>query len=166
MVICEPPCPCVRFFIGEAVEHTFLGTAAGDPHRLLAGTLPLFELRSLQVPLLTQRSSVCLKDLPLRDPQGDGLARRCADLAKELFGTKVGKRKLEEFHRIEASSDYALTFVLLGGEIVLRNLAWKETAYRRVCVHVEETSGEEWVPWGRRIYRLLLLAASQKIRWR
>ena len=165
MVVCEPPCPCVRFFIGEAVEHTFLGTAAGDPHRLLARTLPLFELRSLQVPLLTQQPSVCLKDLPLRRPQIDGLARCCALLAAELFRTKVGKRKLDEF-TVEESSDYVLTFVLLEGEIVLRSRAWTETAYRSVCVHMEETSGEEWVPWGRRIYRLLLLAASQNIRRR
>jgi hypothetical protein len=123
--------------------------------------MPLFELHSIQVPLLPDQRLVCLRDIRVRvcERKQDGLAQCCAQIAHKLFQqTKVGKRKLEEF-RTAASDDYLLPFVLLGEEFVLRKSAWEETAYRRVSVREDRTTGLERVPWGDCIRNALLNAA-------
>ena len=55
-----------------------------------------------------------------------------------------------------------LHIVLTGGVFVLRNLAFQETAHRQVRLHRDNTTGQEWVPWGPCTYAALLAAAQQQ----
>ncbi|OLP91983.1 hypothetical protein AK812_SmicGene26254 [Symbiodinium microadriaticum] len=112
VLVGEPPVPCVGIFAMLPALNRLSDTRPGE---VLVASLPCFELKALQLPLLQHCGT--LRELPLRLPQKPGLARSCAMLLGRLLRTKVGRRKLEEFR---FQDGLALPLLLCDGEFLLR----------------------------------------------
>ena len=151
VLVGEPPVPCVRIFAMLPALNRLSDTRPG---KVLTASLPCFELKALQLPLLQHCNT--LRELPLRLPQKPGLARSCAMLLGRLLRTKVGRRKLEEFR---FQDGFALPLLLCDGEFLLRQAVIHDVAYRIVELRPKPEGGE-LVPWGRRAYADLAAAAE------
>ena len=150
VLVGEPPVPCVRIFAMLPASNRLSDTRPG---KVLTASLPCFELKALQLPLLQHCNT--LRELPLRLPQKPGLAS-CAMLLGRLLRTKVGRRKLEEFR---FQDGFALPLLLCDGEFLLRQAVIHDVAYRIVELRPKPEGGE-LVRWGRRAYADLAAAAE------